>query len=444
VRRYLPYIYGLQGEGSFPAFSIAIYDAYCAATGREPTHPNRDFALRPYIHYAGVPGTIEWQPYFTVIDDDYFDSDYYRDKIVLVGVTASSMQTDSYLTPASGVQPMYGVEIHANIVANLLSGEGVTPAPPFVSYLFFLLMTGLSLFFGIKFKFVPAKLLTFFLGICAVGGIFLLSLLQFNLFMSIFYTLAAMTLIFLCDVVVGYAEHYLGKQHITNLFGRYMAPEVLAQIIEDGEKNIRLGGEVRHIAVLFVDIRGFTSMSEILPPEQVVAILNEYLTLATEAIFKYAGTLDKYLGDCAMALYNAPRAQEDYCLAAVRSALYMRDRGAELYEGLTERYGRGVRFGIGINAGLAVIGNIGSPMRMDYTAIGDAVNTAARLQGSAEAGQILISGDVYQAVKGLVDVRPLGELKFKGCEAPVETYELIGLRGERGESIHGELQLTPQ
>lgn len=207
-------------------------------------------------------------------------------------------------------------------------------------------------------------------------------------------------------------------------FKKYVAPQVVEKISKKGDFKIALGGESRQIAVLFVDIRGFTPMSENLKPEQVVEILNEYLSLTTHAIFNNGGTLDKFIGDATMAVFNAPFELDDYIYRAVCTARDIAAGSAQLEKKLMERFGRSISFGIGVNCGNAVVGNIGCEYRMDYTAIGDTVNTAARLESNAKPGQILISSDVYEAVKDRVQVSEIGVIPLKGKSNGVFVYQL--------------------
>lgn len=169
-------------------------------------------------------------------------------------------------------------------------------------------------------------------------------------------------------------------------------------------------------------------MSEGLEPEQVVEILNEYLSLTTQSIFKNGGTLDKFIGDATMAVFNAPFDLDDYIYRAVCTARDIAAGSEELREKLLKRYGKTVNFGIGVNCGDAVVGNIGCEFRMDYTAIGDTVNTAARLESNAKPGQILISGEVYEAVKDRVDVTEVGVIPLKGKSKEVFVYQVDQVR----------------
>jgi adenylate cyclase len=165
-------------------------------------------------------------------------------------------------------------------------------------------------------------------------------------------------------------------------------------------------------------------MSEKLQPEQVVEILNEYLQLTTTSIFNNGGTLDKFIGDATMAVFNAPFDLDDYIFRAVCTARDIAAGSAALEKKLTERFGRSVSFGIGVNCGRAVVGNIGCEYRMDYTAIGDTVNTAARLESNAKPGQILISQQVYDALKDRIKVTEVGVIPLKGKSNGICVYQL--------------------
>lgn len=172
-------------------------------------------------------------------------------------------------------------------------------------------------------------------------------------------------------------------------------------------------------------------MSEILEPEQVVEILNNYLELTTKCIFKNKGTLDKFVGDATMAVFNSPFDLDDYVYRAVCAAWDIVQGGIELEGKLLERFGRSVGFGVGVNCGPAVVGNIGCEFRMDFTAIGDTVNTAARLEANAKKGQVLISDVVYERVKDRVLVDAVGAIPLKGKSNEVFVYSVVGLKVEK-------------
>ena len=216
------------------------------------------------------------------------------------------------------------------------------------------------------------------------------------------------------------------KEMIKRAFTRYVAREVVEEVLKDPE-HAMLTGERREATVLFCDIRGFTSLSERLTPEQVVSLLNEFYTLMIETVFKHDGTLDKFLGDAVMAVFGAPIAHPDHAARAVMTALDMRRAIGELG---ARRRAAGLdafEVGIGVALGEVVAGTVGTEERMEYTVIGDSVNVASRLQDRARPGSILLSRRTYEAVSDLIDAKSLGAMKVKGKEEEVEVYEVRGL-----------------
>lgn len=215
------------------------------------------------------------------------------------------------------------------------------------------------------------------------------------------------------------------KWAIRNMFQRYVSPAVVERLV-NGEEDLALGGKRQQISVLFADIRGFTGFSEKLPPEKLVETLNQYLALAVNAIMQQEGTLDKFMGDAVMAIFNAPLPQPDCTLRAVKAALTMQQAIAQYNAQATHQ--ERLSFGIGIHLGQAVVGNIGTPQQMNYTAIGDTINLAKRLEENADGGQILLSQAAYNNVQSHVTVKDLGQLAVKGRAATEHAYQLIDLK----------------
>jgi adenylate cyclase len=216
------------------------------------------------------------------------------------------------------------------------------------------------------------------------------------------------------------------KEMIKRAFTRYVAREVVDEILKNPE-NISLTGERREVTVLFCDVRGFTPMSERMSPEDVVLLLNDFYTLMIETTFKHDGTLDKFLGDAVMAVFGAPIAHPDHSARAIRTALAMQEGIGGLNGRRAQQGKEPISVGIGVSAGEAVAGTVGTEDRMEYTVIGDSVNLAARLESNAKPHQILISHRTYERVRDLVDARPLGRIRVKGKEEEVEVYEVLGL-----------------
>lgn len=208
------------------------------------------------------------------------------------------------------------------------------------------------------------------------------------------------------------------------LFQRYLSPTVIERLPDDpGE--LELGGVRQQVACLFADLRGFVNFSMRHPPESLVETLNEYLGVGATAVLDEEGTLDKFVGDEVVAFFNAPLPQDDYALRAVRAALAIRDRTLQLHEHLAP--GDQLAYGVGISVGEAIVGNIGTPQRLDYTAIGPTVNLANRLQGAAKPGQILLTPEAYEQTKDSIRARPI---LLEGITAPEEktqAFELIDL-----------------
>lgn len=423
VRQAMAYM-DYEGE-RMNSFSSQIYKSYQESRGEEAVFPatyGRNH--RYYFTYSGKAGGYSVVSMADVLDGTV-DAALFRDAIVLVGAYAVGMQ-DAYTPAITHNSQMYGVEIHANIIEALLEGKTQLPVPPALYGVTAGILCGLYFLFAFlphgEMKILPATLLPLALIALAVFGSRVLY--QRGIVAPVILLPLSVAVIYLAQIVRGYLAEILRRRRVLNVFKQYVAPQVVDKISRDKDFELVLGGENRHIAVLFVDIRGFTTMSESLTPEEVVEILNEYLTLTTKSIFDNGGTLDKFVGDATMAVFNAPFDLDDYIFRAVCTAWDMKMGADAIAEKFEKRFGKSVAFGIGVNCGNAVVGNIGCDFRMDYTAIGDTVNTAARLESNAKRGQILISKEVYEAVKDRVRITPIGEIPLKGKSNGVFVYQL--------------------
>lgn len=206
-------------------------------------------------------------------------------------------------------------------------------------------------------------------------------------------------------------------RQLEGLFRQYMPEDVASALLADPEQAA-LGGESRVVTTLFADLRGFTSYAERGTPQQVVELLNNYFGAAVPAILTYGGTVTAFIGDAVMALFGAPTSQPDHARRAVRAGLALQ----RAVEELTAFQPWWPRFRVGVNTGEAVVGNIGTAQRSTYTAIGDAVNLASRLESVAEPGQVVVGPATYEAVQDVADVRPLGAIHVKGKQHAVEAY----------------------
>jgi class 3 adenylate cyclase len=211
---------------------------------------------------------------------------------------------------------------------------------------------------------------------------------------------------------------------IRTTFERFVSPSVVEQLLRD-PAQVQLGGKLQTVTVLFADLEGFTSISEYTEPVKLLTILNLYHTMMVSMIREHGGTVDKFMGDGVMALYNTPLEQPDHARRAVMTAQHIRWVLGEFHRQFESEYQMQVNFGI--HTGLAVVGNVGAPDMMNYTALGDTVNLAARLQGLSSGGQILISNATYDHLRDEVLTRAIGEMKVKGRMESVMTYEVLPL-----------------
>ena len=219
------------------------------------------------------------------------------------------------------------------------------------------------------------------------------------------------------------------KRYRTTLM-RYVAPQIVQAMTED-RRLAELHNEKRELTVLFSDVRGFTTMSEKLPVDELVATLNEFLNGMVEVIFRNQGTLDKFVGDCVMAFWGAPLHQENHAELCARTALEMQATLDQLNEQWKQQGRPELKIGVGINSGEMIFGNIGSERRMDFTVIGDNVNLAARLESVTKElkASIVISDATYQRIAARAEVRDLGTIHVKGKDVPIHVYELLGMAG---------------
>lgn len=402
-------------------FAKVIYDKYCDIMNLEKNYKiKHDKYNRSLINYSGKPGDYEAISMVDVLNGE-IDPRAFENSIVLVGAYATGMQ-DNFNVPNGYSRQMFGVEIHANLLQAFMQNRFSIVANPYIVGLITGLCAALVHFIFRRKKVIVSTIVMFLaialellLGVVINNKGYCISLIYFPLVVFLSYIYC---------VVIGYIRERMKRKKVLNAFKKYVAPEIVQEIASRGDFKIKLGGENRDIAVLFVDIRGFTTMSEVLEPEQVVEILNQYLSLTTKSIFNNKGTLDKFVGDATMAVFNSPFDLEDYEFKAVCAAMDIVAGGAELEETLYKKYGRSVGFGVGVNVGPAVVGNVGCEFRMDFTAIGDTVNTAARLEANAKKGQVLISDVLYERVKDRVEVEEVGNIPLKGKSNGVFVYSV--------------------
>lgn len=382
------------------------------------------------IDFSGKPGDYYAYSVQDILSGEY-DPELLAGAVVLIGPYDTGL-SDDFVTAADHARRMYGVEYLANVTSAILNQQNPLEVPDLVQYLgmaavclaggFLIYSSGLAL----------SVILYLVLAFGAVGGAQILY--EGGWVVHPLWIPAAVTFIFFASLAERYYKVSRERRFIVSTFEHYVDPSILRELLREDRESLGLGGKTRDIAVLFVDIRGFTSLSEKLPPEKVVELLNQYLTLTSQCIKSNGGTLDKFVGDCTMAIWGAPLACEDSVWQACRTALDMVERAAGMEEQLLQQLGTKVSFGVGVHFGPAVVGNIGGENRMDYTAIGDTVNTASRLESNAPSGKIYISRKVADMLGDCASVTSLGtSVKLKGKSQGFEVLELNELKPRRRE-----------
>lgn len=409
-----------EGE-RIDSLAMSLYRHYCAVQNIAVTMPKVDSLSRFSFTYSGKPGAYETVSLVDVLEG-MVDCKTFKDCVVLVGAYAPGSQ-EAFNTPIHRAGQMYGVEINANILEALMEGKTVSPMNPYLAAFIFAIVGVLFYFSLAKAKVVGGAVIL--MGIIGLQLTASFVCYQNGIEMPLITLPIFLTMLYFFQLVKHYLAERNKRKQVLNAFQKYVAPQVVEELSKSGEFQLVLGGECRQIACLFVDIRGFTPLSESLDPQQIVAILNAYLSLTTQAVFHHKGTLDKFIGDATMAVFNAPFDLNDYVYKAVCVAVEINAGAEALEQKLMEQFGKSVGFGIGIHCGPAVVGNIGCDFRMDYTAIGDTVNTAARLESNAKRGQILISEAVYEAVKGRITVEEVGVIPLKGKSNGMMVYSVL-------------------
>ena len=433
----------LKGE-KYDSLAYSLYSMYSKNTGKDIKDYKKkkayyfDYYSAPELNYTPDGKVSKVMPKYEYISmKDLIEGNVpsirkSKNAIVVFGSYASAVDTglsnDIYNSP---IGEMFGIEVQCNIIQSLLNDKIYTKIST-VSYA----LINTVIVFGLV---LLMTCLAFYLGIVAfalgIGFEFLLMVIMHSNKTYYFISMPIFLLIFAFVVLITlhYYNEYKHKKEVVGTLKRYISPDVAEALVEKQEDAMAIGGRKRNVACLFVDIRGFTKMSEELEPEEVVDILNGYLEMATNQVFRFGGMVDKFIGDCVMAIFNAPVDLDDYIFKAVCAAFGIVKEGQKICDAVMEKYHKKLEFGVGVHYGDAVIGNIGSKTRMDFTAIGDTVNTASRIEASAGGSQVLISSFVYEVLKDRIKVTDAGDRMFKNKKEPIKCYEVIEIDGYKGE-----------
>jgi adenylate cyclase len=352
--------------------------------------------------------------------------DLFKDAIVFIGFTALGLSNDG--GQDTGVTPVEKniklVYAHANITNQLLKGTAVSYAPNGVELVLAILLFGLFVWLPWRLKNIYSILIFLVVFAAVLYGQFILYEAS-SLHTNVVYALLAMVLAYLANVSLKSYLDSAQKSFVTRQFGRYISPDLVKQIVAQ-DIEIKLGGDMKRITIMFLDIRGFTPLSEKLTPPELVDTLNTMFNMITETTLSNEGTIDKFIGDAAMILFNAPLDVREHERMAVKTAYEIQQGMSKIRDDILEKYQCEVNVGIGIHTGNVVVGNIGSYLRVDYTAIGDNVNIAARIESQTKKGQVHVSEQVYEQTKAFFQYDEGEDRMFKGKSHPIRVYEVLG------------------
>ena len=393
--------------------------------------PNLGIAPGSLIRYIGGDHTFPYVSYHEVVEPTgSIPENFFQDQVVIIGFDvkaspdAQSAQSDLFATPflASTGWLMPGAEVHANILETALSRTAIVRLPDGVIAALIALVAAASAVAMRRWR----PLLSALLG-AAIAGVIAAAVwgafLKWQLWMPAGSALSVIPLMYVSLGGWSYLAEQLRRREITRVFSLYVTPQVVDYMIAHPER-INLGGERRELTLLFTDLKGFTTISEQHTPEQVTHLVNRHFTAMTDVVLEYEGTVVQFIGDAIMAFWGAPMDDPDHAYRAVAAAVAMQKEMAALraqfaQEGLPPIYMR-----VGIHTGSVLVGNLGSAKRFGYTAVGDDVNLAARLEGINKlyGTGIMVSGDTARRLEGRIALRPVDKVIVKGKSQAVEVF----------------------
>lgn len=423
-------VYMVLDELGIPDSAVVVEEDKLRLDDQHFIPLNKDGTFR--INWMGNEESLRYISFYKVLEER-IPSEYFENKFVFFGTSASGLQ-DLKTVPCRA-EKMPGVQVHAVAFLNMINQgyiHEVTEAKALPYFLIAALIL-VSIFLIIR------PFFGFFIALGMVlGEMFLFMLWYLPETSTVFPIVSLMLLTFIAYLTASLYIYFIRERKsrlLKTAFGSYVSPEVVDQIIKNSSQ-MKLGGEKKQLTVLFSDIRGFTTYSEGLDPQQIVAVLNLYLSLMSDIIFKHKGTIDKFIGDAIMAIFGAPVPQVDHADRACLVALGMIQE-LEVYNRTNIEEGREpLHIGVGINTGDMTVGNIGSQKRFDYTVVGDSVNLGSRLEGLTKyfGVEIIVSEATRNAcITDQFIFRDLASVKVKGKDLPVRVFELAGLKADNPE-----------
>ncbi len=444
IFRRLPLAYHFSGL-TIPSIPLAL--AVFLGREKELMEIPLDARGRLVLRFHGPAGTYRSYSLAAIINswarleeglEPQVRPEEFAGKIVLIGGSAPGL-LDLRPTPLSSV--FSGVEVQAAALDNILSRDYVRSQPPLLFVILLFVFSVLTAAGATLVRKVWLQVV-FFLACLALPFVAVWLGFASGMWLEFVVPEFAVTIAFIAASLLNYGVEGKQRRFIKGVFSHYLSPEVIDRII-DNPSLLRLGGERREVTSFFSDVAGFTAISEALSPEELVNFLNEYLSEMTEIILRSGGTLDKYEGDAIIAFWNAPLDQPDHALRACRAALRCQKRLVELGPRLREKTGRPVTMRIGLNSGPAVVGNMGSSRRFDYTAMGDTINLASRLEGASKLYRvpILAGEETYRQVKDALLAREVDTIRVVGKTRPVNVYEIVCEKSEAAAEEFSRLEL---
>ncbi|MFL5825507.1 MAG: CHASE2 domain-containing protein [Thermoleophilaceae bacterium] len=412
--------YELKGVKSFAV------EAGQLASGRVVSRSSFNDRGTAWIDFPGPPGTVETVSFGDVVNGRV-PASRFRGKVVVVGATASSLQ-DYHPTPYGSERAMSGPEVQADAIHTALEGFPLGPVPKWLDVLLVIVLGLAAPLAAVRYG--PARAAV--LGVTLGAAFAVATQLAFDhgAIVSFFYAELALA----CGVVsalgVGLTMNAFERERVRDLFARFVPEQVVDDVLANTDEDLRLGGERRIVTVLFSDIRGFTTFSERTPPDRVIEILNRYLTAMSDVILDHGGTLISYMGDGIMAVFGAPIAQSDHADRALRASRQMAGETLDEFNDWMrkeEGVSAGFRIGIGLNSGPVMAGNVGSERRLEYTAIGDTTNTAARLEGMTKGTpHMIFFADSTRSMltEPVHDLVHVDDMEVRGKQARVTVWSV--------------------
>lgn len=411
-------------DGIFPTLGLALAQVAGVDVSKYlnlPVLQNRPKS-EMLIKWEGKEFDFETIPFAKVLKGE-IPPQVFKDRIILVGYTAPG--SDEGITPIE--RHMHLVYAHANILNQVLNQKVIVPVSGAITLAMSALMILLFGFLTWRLKPITSIVLVFGVSL----GLLALQYITFTYNDQYLDTIGAVLsglISYIGNIAMKTYFETKQKNYITKQFGRYISPDLVKEIAKS-DSEIQLGGIKRELSLLFLDVSGFTPLSEKLKPEEVVDFLNMMFNLITEVTLQNRGTIDKFIGDAAMILYNAPLDVPDHAYYAVKTGFEIQEGMEQIRRDVEAKYGVTLSIRIGINTGDVVVGNIGSYLRVDYTAIGDNVNTAARIESNARPNKVWVSESTYDLTKEYFEYEFAGEKLMKGKSAPLKLFEVVRITG---------------